>query len=171
MSRRTQIAILVCLLLAAVLAIGLYVLGPRSETVFACSMCGREKLTRKRVGITYYSKESETDDSRWYQAKGLRPHLHDWQYVCSDEKGWGKGGVHLDGFGLFLYPLHLLRQAENKADATMIVELIEEYYATREDQSKIKHFVQHCKDIIGCDNTLDATGRSPADFPTAEPNR
>jgi hypothetical protein len=158
MSKKTRVALFLCLILAPVAVTALYVFGPHSETTFACSICGKHKLTKKRIAIAYYTNESETDDSLWYRAKGLRSHRHDWQYVCSNEKGWGRAAAHFDGFGLFLYPLHLLREAEQKTDLITFKQLIEEYYTTREDRSKIKVFVKHCKNIIASDSSFHSDG-------------
>jgi hypothetical protein len=152
MLKKIHIAVLACVFFIPVVAIGLYFFGPRSETTFACSMCGRQNVKKKYIGLTYYTKELETDDSRWYQAKGLKPHHHDWQYVCSDEQDWGGGGVHIDGFGLFLFPLHLLRETEKQVNVTQFEELIEEYYTTHKDKTKIKDFVRHCEEILGPNN-------------------
>jgi hypothetical protein len=138
-----------CIILLPVIAPSLYFWGSRSETTFACSMCGGQMVKKRCVGLVYYSKEFETDDSRWYRAKGLKSHPHDWKYVCSNEQDWGGGRIHTDGFGTFLYPLHLLREVEKRTDMTQFKELVEEYYDTREDRMKIKDFVQHCDDIFG----------------------
>ena len=154
MSKKTKITLLACFVLISFAVVGVYYQGPRSETTLACSMCGKQKLARKRVWITYYAKESETDDSRWYLAKGMRKHRHDYQYVCSNEKGWGKSGIHIDGFGPFLYPLHVLRWSEQKADPIIFEELIEQYYATREEKNKMEDFVKRCQAIIDSNEPL-----------------
>ena len=149
MSKNTRIAVFAGVFLVAVSVPAVYFWGPRSETTYACALCGREKVQKKCVGLTYYAEEFDTDDSRWYQARGLKSHGHDWQYLCSNERDWAGGGIHIDGFGPFLYPLHLLREAEKRTDEAEFAKLVQEYYGICGDRIKIKDFVQHCDDIIG----------------------
>lgn len=153
MSKKIHIAILACVFLIPVVAISLYFLGPRSKTTFVCSMCGKQKVKKKCIGLTYYAKEFETDYSRWYQAKDLKPHHHDWSSASLSIQDWWGSHIHLDGIDC-LYTLGLLLEAEKRADMAQFEELIEEYYTTRKDRTKIKDFVQHCKDIIGPNNTF-----------------
>lgn len=145
--KKARTAAFIGVILISALVILTYFFGPYSETILTCPICGKAKVIKTRIGITYCSKETETSSSRWYKDKGLKPHNHNWKFRSSFERSWG---VRIYSDGAFsIYPLGLLQGAEMVVDPNTFEELVEEYYFIQEDEAKKEDFIRRCEEITG----------------------
>ena len=147
--KKAKIAAFVCIILILILLSVIWFLGPCSRTTLSCSICGKRKVVKTWMRITYYSKEFETNSSRWYKEKRLKSHNHDWKLVGMFRQTW-RGKIYGSG-GDDIYPLGLLQGAEMVVDPNTFEELVEEYYLIHEDEAKKKDFIRHCEEITGID--------------------
>jgi len=146
--RKRRIVCSMLCLLAALSAGGLYFFGSRSVVVSLCPVCGKERVVESFLGVTWRDRECDGELSRWYRHMKLKPHVHRWVHLCSTYQYWGGQKTHFDSFGFELIPLRLLKQASEQVDRATLEDLAQDYYAAREDPTKIAGFVNRCEEIV-----------------------
>lgn len=137
-----------CCLFAVLVGAALYFFGPATRMRQLCPTCGKEKVTAVFLGMTWFDEEVETNLSEWYDRKVSRPHDHQWVHLCSFHQQWGGGGECWDSFGFELEPLRLLKDVSEKADPSTFDDLVNDYNAMRQDETKISDFVTKCRTIV-----------------------
>jgi hypothetical protein len=143
-------------LLVPLVLVALYFFGPWSEVYLACIVCGKDKRIERFFEITVSEEEQETELSQWYREAEMRPHAHQWAHVCATLQHWGGGLTAVDSLGGRLYPLHLLMRVSQSADRSTFENLVEDYYATRENPATIPSFIDRCGEIVRSDDSATA---------------
>ena len=122
--------------------------GPRSSEGQGCALCGKDRTRKTWLGVTYMDWEADTELSRWYAAKGLKPHEHRWQGGSISIRRWNGSGLCGDSFGFFLLPLRHLQEVEPYADQATFRRLCRQYYACVRDPKRANAFTAKCNRIV-----------------------
>jgi hypothetical protein len=129
--------------------------GPASLEESVCRICGKERTTATYFGMTWPSRECETELSEWYQNAGLPPHAHNWRFLCSWEQYWGGGQLNNDSFGFWLVPLKRFRDTSAQMDRTTFEDLARKLRIVCEEAAD-EDFLPRCEEILPVDEATDS---------------
>jgi hypothetical protein len=118
-----------------VLAVGIamvFCVPFRSETSL-CRICGRQMCRLSILYVPCWWSEYDTGYSTWYRDSGLQPHLHQWVFLCSEERPFGGSVTDTDSFGFETYPLKRFQEASSKMDKNTFDAFARKYEATWRD--------------------------------------
>jgi hypothetical protein len=163
-SRRRRLlvwsAVCLALLVSGVLLVRF---APFSAEASMCRVCGKGRGKLIVLGVKVYENVYDTELSRWYQRTGLRPHAHDWAFLSSTERHWDGQEQNTDSLGhlgLDTIALDCFRDASARMDAATFDSVAEDYYATQDDTSKVRAFVERCDRILrGGDSSTGGGGK------------
>ena len=146
-------------------AIGLNSLGPKSQTVYVCPICGKERIQASVLGLVWLDLERDAVQSRWYEEVGLPSHEHEWRYLCSTERTWGGEDICADTFGFgTIYKLDRLREVWADAEPAERAMLSDLYKAVHLEGGDPALFFGECERLRRL-HGLDAEGTATPDDP------
>jgi hypothetical protein len=151
--RRKLLAIFCVVLIAGPVLYFYY--GYWTIAKLACSICGKEQniiFIGNINGIKCYSKEQETDLSKWYRDVGLKPHVHQWHSVWWNVHNWGGQPECYDSFYFFLDHLRLLHDVSEKVDRATFEEILKDYQIRQQDPKRASMFYDRCEQIMSTES-------------------
>jgi hypothetical protein len=135
-------------LLLVIAGVSLYFFGPASGERSICRICGKYRVQRARLGVTWYDRERENNLSTWYRQVGMRLHSHQWTPLSSWVQYWGGVIECSDWFGFEVEPLWRLKDATERVDQATAEHLVREYEATEQEPAKKRAFFERYRKIL-----------------------
>ncbi len=131
----------------SLVVLGLVRYAPATCEHSACRICGKYRVTRTNLGLTWYQRERESEASIWYRQRGLPEHAHQWTFLSSWEQPWGGKITNYDSFGFFLIPLRRLQEVSAQVDQQTFDELVEQYLQSQLDTGQLAAFMDRCDQL------------------------
>jgi hypothetical protein len=112
-----------------------------------CRVCGRDKDELSILYIPCWKSEYDTSVSEWYRDSGLRPHAHEWVFLCSAKRQWCGNVIDTDSFGWVIIPLRRFREVSPKMDKNTFDAFAKKYEATLRDGATTRAFLDELETI------------------------